>query len=151
MGDPARRLLPALLVVLTLAGTALATAASLRYERAQADQRAAAEVERAADVIDLNMTVAMESLGNMAGFFDASGTVSAARFSEFSHRVLQRGRLNGVRWLERVPHTGRERYERLTGHAIVETAASGVRPASERREPDRGILPTSDHRNSPGW
>ena len=65
-------------MLLLLAGTFVASAASLRYERDEATARSAAEGARAADVITLGMGLAAESLDGAAGLFDASQTVSEA-------------------------------------------------------------------------
>jgi diguanylate cyclase (GGDEF)-like protein/PAS domain S-box-containing protein len=122
-----------LLVFLLLAGTIFATAYSLRYERAEADRRSAGEGERAAAVISLSMTLAGESLDDVAGLFDASTRVEADEFAAFGRRVLGSSGLSAVGWVERVRAADRARHELRTGSAILEPSPTGVRRAADRQ------------------
>jgi len=119
-------------VILLLAGTLVATDASLRYERADAMRRSADEGERAASVINLSMTLAAESLDDVAGLFDASRNVSAVEFDAFGGRILGRSGLSAVSWVERVPAADRAAYEQSAGRPILEGAPTGSRPAGDR-------------------
>ncbi len=131
-GVSPRRAPPILLVFLLLAGTIFATAASVRYEHAQAGRRSAAEGERAAAVIRLSMASASGSLDDVAGLYDASRGVEADEFAAFGRRVLGRSGLSAVGWVERVSAADRARYERAAGRPIVEPTSAGLRPAPER-------------------
>ena len=131
-GVSPRRLPSLLLVLLLLAGTLVASAASLRYERDEATARSAAEGARAADVITLGMGLAAESLDGAAGLFDASQTVSDEEFAAFGRRVLGRSGLSAVSWVERVPAGRRATWERTTGRRILEAASGGTRRAAAR-------------------
>lgn len=127
-----RRLPPLLLALLLLAGTVIATLASLDHERARAAERGAARAERVAAVVRLSLTVATSSLEETAGRLEASGSITEGEFAVHGRRTLAKSGLNAVRWVERIPAADRARYERATGLPIVELVAAGLRPAGSR-------------------
>lgn len=129
-----RRLIPLALILLLVAGTLISAGMVLRYERQDAERSGRVAAERAAAVTELAFETAAGSLAGTAGLLDASASVESPEFAAYARRVLGRGGLSSVGWLERVPASGRAAYEARTGLTITDRSPLGSRPAAARPE-----------------
>ncbi len=126
--------MPLALAALLLSATLLVSWTALRYEDTRADERASLAAERAAAVTELAVGTASGSLVDAAGLFEASDEVREDEFAAFARRVLGRGGISGVGWMERVPAGGLAAYEARTGLRVVEPDGSARRPAARGHE-----------------
>ena len=127
-------MLPFAMAILLFAATLLAAHGVARHERGRADDKAGAAAERAAAATELALATASGSLAGAAGLFEASENVRPDEFAAFARRVLGRGGLAAVGWVERVPARERAAWEERNGLTIVEPALAGMRPAPARAD-----------------
>ena len=123
-------LLVALILLFGVSGYVL-TSTTIRHDRDEAaEQRAQVETVHAQEVLGR----ARAYVGGLAEVLAREPEPGQARFASWAGATSASVGLNDVLWVERVPASGRERYERVRGVPITRLTRSGrIAPAREAR------------------
>src|SRR3954469_18492171 len=119
--------LPALILVLSVAGYVLTTSTVRRDRDHAAAERAAVESVRTEAVLERARAYLVSLGGALAG----EPAPSARRFAQLQGSAAGTVGLTGALWVERVPAAGRTAYERRTGVPITRLTRTG----DQRRAP----------------
>jgi diguanylate cyclase (GGDEF)-like protein len=90
------------------------------------------EALRSAHQAEAVAGLSVGELANAAAFFQAEGHFSEHEFAVVAKPLLQRGALSGTAFVQRLPASGRARFERRQGAPIFESRLGGPRRAPQR-------------------
>ncbi|HEX5928842.1 MAG TPA: diguanylate cyclase [Solirubrobacterales bacterium] len=124
-----------LAAVLAIAAGAVAAAAVVYVDdRADFDRMQEDEAARAARQAEAVAALSIGQLASAAAFFQAEGEFTEHEFDVIAEPLLEQGALSGTAFLQRVPGSRREEFERRHGAQLHELRAGGPRRALQREE-----------------